>query len=139
AAHAVFATALSGGTGAYFSFSADEEAAGLWLSGTTLLVEARRGTATVYYAADLTAGGDLAEIPLDEPADISYIVADDYYFYAKSDTAVALYSNELEGGSLALEKLIDDSHVQGKYIFAANERVLYFYAQNYSNSEYCVY
>lgn len=139
AAHAVFATALSGGTGAYFPFSADEEAAGLWLSGATLLVEARRGTATVYYAADLTAGGDLTEIPLDEPADISYIVADDYYFYAKSDTAVALYSNELEGGSLALEKLIDDRYVQGKYIFAANERVLYFYAQNYSNSEYFVY
>lgn len=138
--HAVYVTSPERDYSSSFLLSAGEEVTGLWLSRDTLLLSLRTTTSTEYYAADLAAEApSLVAVALDVPADISYIVADEHNFYAKSDSAVAVYPNLLTDAGLTLGKLIEDRYVAGKYIFAANERVLYFFAQNYTNSEYFIY
>lgn len=141
AARSVFTLTVDRTKAEAFPLTAGEDVTGLWLSSSTLLVQTTdNASLTRYYAADLTsAAPELAEVTLDAPADISYITADDDFFYAKSDTEVAQYSNDLTADGLTLEKLVDDKYINGKYIFTARDGMLYFYAQDYDKSQFFVY
>lgn len=112
-----------------------EQVTGLWLTSSALLLRTTAQDAVKYYFAELSASSVLlTPTTLDTPEAIEYIVADSDFFYAKSNDAVALYA--LSSGALTMSKLIDDQYVKGRYIFAADEGVLYFYAVNYSEREY---
>ena len=141
AARSVFTLTVDRTKAEAFPLTAGEDVTGLWLSSSTLLVQTTdNASLTRYYAADLTSASPvLAEVTLDAPADISYITADDDFFYAKSDTEVAQYSNDLTADGLTLEKLVDDKYINGKYIFTARDGMLYFYAQDYDKSQFFVY
>lgn len=146
---AVYDSALSAvlvqgadGGGAYLPLPSGATADGIWLSSSTLLVRTVSENGTAYYAADLaTDPVSLVTVSLDHPSGISYIMADDERFYAKSDTTVALYSNVLteDGLSSSRDDDIENSYVNGKYIFAAHDGKLYFFAQNYEKREYFVF
>ena len=141
AARSVFTLTVDRTKAEAFPLTAGEDVTGLWLSSSTLLVQTTdNASLTRYYAADLTsASPELAEVTLDAPADISYITADDDFFYAKSDTEVAQYSHDLTADGLTLKKLVDDKYINGKYIFTARDGMLYFYAQDYDKSQFFVY
>lgn len=113
---------------------------GMWLSGGVLLVRYGAEPAIKYAAADLNGDRILKDVALDAPENISYIVSDDGHFYAKSDNALAVYGNELgESGLSPIETIDADPNIRGKYIFAANNGKLYFFAQNYDAKDYFVY
>lgn len=140
-AQGVFVMSAGGASLLRFDTSAYGKAEGMWLSGNTLLVSFVSGETVSYRAANLSAAQPaLSPVQLSAPADISYIVADEDGFYAKSDNAIAIYSNVLsDDGEPVLLKTIEDKYIQGKYIFAANDGKLYFFAQNYSNRQYFIY
>lgn len=140
ASHSVYALASDRTRASSLPLPEGEEVTGMWISSSALLVRVETRDATHYFASDLSSASPaLTEVALGTPADISYIAADDDYFYAKSDTSVGIYSGSVAEGGLQFVRLIDDSYVSGKYIFTAHENKLYFYAQDYEKSKYFVY
>lgn len=136
----IFVTSENGKSLSRFDVSSHGVITGIWLSGNTLLVGSTANDTTSYYAGDVSKPNhNLSAVTLPSPVGISYIVADDEHIYAKSDNEIAVYSNVFSEGGLSLEKIIDDKYIQGKYIFTANDGMLYFYAQNYSNRQYFIY
>lgn len=107
---------------------------GMWLSGSLLLMHFGDESAVRYATVDLTVSPVLTDVTSTVLADASYIVADDSYIYAKSDDTLAIYTTD--GGLKSYGLIENDPNLNGKYIFAANDRTLYFYAQSYETRRF---
>lgn len=119
-----------------FACALDYAPDGMWLSGSLLLMHFGDESAVRYATVDLTVSPVLTDVTSTVLADASYIVADDSYIYAKSDDTLAIYTTD--GGLKSYGLIENDPNLNGKYIFAANDRTLYFYAQSYETRRFFI-
>lgn len=119
----------------HLSLADKSDVSGIWIAGTTLLIEYGNDTKQ-YCKVDMAASApELVPATLDTPANISYITSDSRYFYAKSDLALTVYNSNLT----PVKENVTDEAVKGTNVFASDNMTLYIFSSYYGSREYIVY